>query len=125
MGDDGFVGRVIPSDEQNESQLRPTVNNYFQLFPTNRFFPLGPKQPLLQITQPSVELCGGVLLPALAAQLDGSGQLFFCGARPQQWRTDRGPGRLFPPHSCDALVDLVNADLGIVGEIGQQVGGAA
>ena len=77
MGDDGFVGRVIPSDEQNESQLRPTVNNYFQLFPTNRFFPLGPKQPLLQITQPSVELCGGVLLPALAAQLDGSGQLFF------------------------------------------------
>jgi hypothetical protein len=76
MGDDGFVGEVIPSDRQNESQLRPECNNYFQLFPTNRFVPLRTEQPLLKITKSRVQLGGGVPLPALAAQLNGSRQLF-------------------------------------------------
>jgi len=77
MGDDGFVGGVIPSDEQNESRLRPTVNNYFQLFPTDFCFPLGSKQSLLQIAESRVQLRLGVSLPALAAQLDGGNQLLF------------------------------------------------
>jgi len=76
MGDDGFVEGVIPSDEQNESRLRPKCNNYFQLFPTNRFFPLGTEQTLLQIAESRVQLGGGVSLPALAAQLNGGNQLF-------------------------------------------------
>jgi hypothetical protein len=66
---------VIPSDEQRQSQLRPECNNYFQLFPTNRFVPLRPEQSLLKITKSRVQLGGGVPLPALATQLDGGNQL--------------------------------------------------